>query len=366
MFSIDTLEKILEDFSSDNYSNVKRLLQTEALRARKSGKVNVAQRIDNLISRLSKTKSSKGGVSAATQYHVQSSFGSTNLVQHIQPEFSLEEMVLSDAQKSTIRSLVREWSKVDELKMHNLEPANKIVLYGPPGTGKTMLAHAIAEQLRLPLVLVRLDELVSSLLGKTGKNIKDIFDIAHERPVLLFLDELDTVAKHRSDDKEQGELKRIVTVLLQNIDFFPAHSILIGATNHEETLDKAVWRRFPLKVPFSLPTVEQRRLLFELQARSKGGNLDLDALAQFTDGWSNSDINDVIHISHKEAVLDGDNELTTERLLKNAFGFVVHTEKSRSKKDAYDACRILKKTGYDYMDLHRITGIPYTTLKDNV
>ena len=136
MFSIDTLEQLLEDFSSDNYSSVKRLLQEESARAKKSGRIKVSQRIDNLISRLSKTKSAKGGVTAGTSYSIPVSFDTHKLVQHLKPQFTLEEMVLNESQKDIIRTLVREWSKADELKSHSLSPVNKIVLYGPPGTGK--------------------------------------------------------------------------------------------------------------------------------------------------------------------------------------------------------------------------------------
>ncbi|HAP6814341.1 TPA: AAA family ATPase, partial [Enterococcus faecium] len=127
---------------------------------------------------------------------------------------------------------------------HGIESSNNLLLYGPPGTGKSSLAKYIALQLKLPLITVRMDGVISSLLGSTAKNIRKVFDYASKQPCILFLDEFDVIAKIRDDQSEIGELKRVVNSLIQNIDSFSEDSILIAATNHSHLLDNAVWRRF--------------------------------------------------------------------------------------------------------------------------
>jgi SpoVK/Ycf46/Vps4 family AAA+-type ATPase len=134
----------------------------------------------------------------------------------------------------------------DKLLAAGLESLDSLLLYGPPGCGKTSVARYVSDKLQLPLVTARLDGLVSSLLGSTAKNIRKVFDYSKERPCILFLDEFDAIAKARGDQHEVGELKRVVNSLLQNIDEFleSGTNILIAATNHENLLDSAVWRRF--------------------------------------------------------------------------------------------------------------------------
>lgn len=366
MFSFDIVEKIVEESSKHNISGIRAILLAESERAKETGKHKVAQRIDNLISRTSKQSSTKGSVSLSNVSANPSSSMSSDFVYTSHPSISFDDMVLSEKNKHILKSIIREWRETDKLKKFNLDPVNKIILFGPPGTGKSMLASAIANQLNLPLVLVRLDELISSLLGKTGKNIKDIFDIAKNHKVVLFLDEIDTIAKYRADEKEQGELKRIVTVLLQNIDFFPSGSVLIGATNHDDLLDRAIWRRFPVKISFNLPTFEERVLLFELYTRDQNNTFDFKLLATFTENWNSADIKDLVYASKKDSILNNDGYLNHEILIKNAFLATSNSLHKRSRKDDYMACKLLKDAGFSYRQLESVTGIPYTTLKDNV
>jgi len=237
MFSIKLIENIVEAFASSNTSVVASLLKDESFKARENNKNSVARRLENLI----KILPTNGGFSSSSLSGAPTNINdrghnSTNpfLFSEYFSNILPEKVILNSDSKEMIRTLFSEWEDAEKLLKFGLHPVNKILLYGPPGTGKTKLAYAIANKLNFPLVLVRLDELISSYLGKTGQNIREIFELAKNKQVVILLDEIDTVAKHRADEKELGELKRIVTVLLQNIDLFPAHSIIIGATNHDE------------------------------------------------------------------------------------------------------------------------------------
>lgn len=152
--------------------------------------------------------------------------------------------------KFGLESLLKEWSNSSLLIQAGLEPSRTLLLSGPPGVGKTMAATYIAEQLNLPLVTLNLATAVNSLLGKTGNNLAKVLRYAQSQPCVLLLDEFDAFAKRRDDNQDIGELKRVVNVLLQAIDEWPATSLLVAATNHEELLDKAIFRRFDYWLQF--------------------------------------------------------------------------------------------------------------------
>jgi SpoVK/Ycf46/Vps4 family AAA+-type ATPase len=175
-----------------------------------------------------------------------------------------------------------------------LSASLSLLMYGPPGTGKSRLARHIAKELGLDLYVARLDGLISSFLGSTSKNIRALFDFAAKTPCVLFLDEFDAIAKLRGDSQELGELKRVVNSFIQNLDTLGSHSIVIAATNHQELLDSAVWRRFSYRLALDFPTAELREKMWT----SFSGTLDftereIALLVDLSDGFTGSDIREV-------------------------------------------------------------------------
>ena len=164
--------------------------------------------------------------------------------------------MLPDLVREATDQLVEEQRRADLLRSHSLEPRHRLLLVGPPGNGKTSLAEAIAEALALPLFVVRYELMIGSFLGETATRLKRMIDYARTQPCVLFFDEFDAIGKERGDKHETGEIKRVVSSLLMQVDDLPSYTIVIAATNHAELLDKAAWRRFQLKIELPQPTAK--------------------------------------------------------------------------------------------------------------
>ena len=171
----------------------------------------------------------------------------------ITPRRSLRDMVLSKTCRRAVDQLVEEQQRSSLLRAHGLDPRHRLLLAGPPGNGKTSLAEAIAESLAVPFFVVRYEAMIGSYLGETAGRLGRVFDYVRTTPSVLFFDEFDAVGKERGDIHETGEIKRVVTSLLMNIDELPSYAIVIAATNHSELLDRAVWRRFQLRLRLPAP-----------------------------------------------------------------------------------------------------------------
>jgi SpoVK/Ycf46/Vps4 family AAA+-type ATPase len=165
----------------------------------------------------------------------------------------LEDLLLPLPVRESGRQLVEEHRRADVLRAHGYEPRHRILLSGPPGNGKTSYAEGIAEALGLPFFVVRYDALIGSYLGETNARLRRLFDYIRTQPSVLFFDEFDAIGKERGDTHETGEIKRVVSFLLMQLDQLPSYVIVVAASNHAELLDRAVWRRFQLRLGFPAP-----------------------------------------------------------------------------------------------------------------
>ena len=170
------------------------------------------------------------------------------------PRKRLADLVLTDVARRACEELIEEQHRASVLRTHSLEPRHRVLLVGPPGNGKTSLAEAIAEALAAPFFVVRYEALIGSFLGETASRLKRVFDYARTTPCVLFFDEFDAVGKERGDVHETGEIKRVVSSLLMQVDDLPSYTVVVAATNHAELLDRAAWRRFQVRLALDPPT----------------------------------------------------------------------------------------------------------------
>lgn len=164
--------------------------------------------------------------------------------------------LLSSQIEDSLDQIILERKHIDRLKTLGLQPTRSAIFVGPPGVGKTLTASWLAQKLGVPFYVLDLTAVMSSYLGKSGNNLRAALDFAKKGPCVLLLDEIDSIAKKRSDDSDVGELKRLVTVILQEVDEWPSSSLLLAATNFAELIDPALWRRFDLVLNFEKPNSE--------------------------------------------------------------------------------------------------------------
>ena len=179
------------------------------------------------------------------------------------PRRELDELILTDDCRIAVDQLIEEQCRTSLLHAHSLDPRHRVLLVGPPGNGKTSLAEAIAHSLALPFFVVRYEAMIGSYLGETASRLKSVFDYVRATPCVLFFDEFDAVGKERGDLHETGEIKRVVSSLLMQIDELPSYAVVVAATNHSELLDRAVWRRFQLRLNLPAPGETALRKYFE-------------------------------------------------------------------------------------------------------
>ncbi len=209
--------------------------------------------------------------------------------------------LFNETVSEAIETIIDEWTNFDALSAIDIRPSKTCLIYGAPGTGKTRLALWIAQRLELPIVLVKLDGLVSSFLGTTARNIGNLFAFANRYRCLLLLDEFDAIAKVRDDPQEVGEIKRVVNALLQNLDVRRDIGFTIGITNHPKLLDSAVWRRFEVQLEIPKPDFEMRKeIAANFMPPISAPESHLRLIAWFTEGSTGAEIESLVR-SYKKA-----------------------------------------------------------------
>jgi hypothetical protein len=278
--------------------------------------------------------------------------------------------ILDSEVAGAVSSLLEEWSNLELLEGIGVSPSRSCLIYGMPGTGKTQLALWMAGQLSLPVVLARLDGLISSFLGTTSRNISALFAFASRYHCLLLLDEFDAIAKLRDDPQEVGEIKRVVNAVLQNLDARKPIGLTIGITNHEALLDPAIWRRFETQLAIPRPSFESRVAI----ARSyfpplPPEEVTLRFLAWLTENATGAEIEMLVKSLKKRVILSGPSESTPLDAITQFLALHsgrIHQEKRELLRLApEDLARKLIEhptLGFDQTDLATLFGKDKTTI----
>lgn len=229
---------------------------------------------------------------------------STGLLELVEPTHDRNDLVVSASNYRVLAEIVEETRRADDLRRHGLKPRSKLLFCGPPGCGKTLCAEVLASELKLPLVVARLDAIITTYLGETASNLRKIFDAAGSTPVVLFLDEFDALARARTDTSEHSEIRRVVNSLLMLIDRYAGRGILIAATNLAESIDEAAWRRFDEVVLFERPTDRQIASMLKIKLRNFPVQIEPAQYVSRLTGFSYAEIERVCLSAMKRSILN--------------------------------------------------------------
>lgn len=270
--------------------------------------------------------------------------------------------ILDDKTLSEIEDFIKERTMIEKFLSENVSPPNSILLHGKPGVGKTYIAKWLSYKLQMPIVTLDLANSISSYLGRSGQNIKSIFEYAKEQDVILFLDEIDAIAKRRDDASDLGELKRLVNVLLKELEDCPVTCVIIGATNHPELLDKAIWRRFDRNLEITLPAEKQRVELLRRGFSDSFEEIQKDIIEMLVDDMDGTSAADICkfceHVKRKKII--NENYSITVCILREYGTFVELTTKEQKKA----FCKKIKEYNkkITIKEISEITGISQSSV----
>ena len=232
------------------------------------------------------------------------------------PEDRLCDLVISSQVYDRIKRILNEFTNRKKLRKYGLTNRRKILLEGKPGTGKTMTASIIASELNLPLFTVQMDKLVTKFMGETSVKLRQIFDSIEQITGVYLFDEFDAIGADRGMDNEVGEMRRVLNSFLQFIEQDASDSIIIAATNNQQILDKALYRRFDDVLHYSLPTKDDIYNLFKkkLSVFSPEFILSNDLIEKSV-SLSHAEISRVCDDAIKNAILN-DIKIAQEDLIK--------------------------------------------------
>ncbi|GLK77669.1 ATPase [Methylopila jiangsuensis] len=298
----DLVLSLAEAGASGDRSMVKRTVRALAEEAKAKQQHTFAKRLANVIEAV-------GGGASLTLPSARLPDSVAGLLHEIVPRRRFDDLILSKDTREELDELRQEHENVELLYANSLSPRHTVLLVGPPGNGKTSLAEALATELGLTLYVLRYEAIVGSFLGETASKIAAVMDFVATTPCVIFFDEFDAIGKERGDIHETGEIKRVVSSLLMQFDALPPHVLLVCATNHPELLDRAVWRRFELRLTMPNPTQAQLASWLKSAFRDapKDCAVEFEGLAKNFRGKSFSEIEQFALDVQRRIVLSGVN-----------------------------------------------------------
>lgn len=314
MATADQIKALLRSYAEGDGEQFLTVSMQVAAHAARKGQSRLAQELRELIDEAKRRASQP--ISHATVPIARPLGELADLIHASYPKTRLVDMILAVPGRQSLARVLTEYRQQDKLRLHGMSARRKLLMVGPPGSGKTMTAAALAGELKLPLLGVRLDGLITKFMGETAAKLRQVFDaMMTTRGVYLF-DEFDAIGGDRGRRNDVGEMRRVLNSFLQFLEADDSDSLILAATNHQEILDSALFRRFDDVIHYGLPTPEQVEQLIQnrLNAFDLRG-VNWEKVRSAAAGLSCAEVTRASIDAAKSAVLRDDSKITTQELL---------------------------------------------------
>lgn len=307
-------------------------LQVAAAEARQ-GRRQVAEEIREAVDEARSARGTKSSVAvpfAAPRGDLE------GLLELRETRLTLADVILSKDLSNRLNALLLQQRKRDWLREYGKTPNRKVLFVGPPGAGKTLTAEALAGELRLPFYIIRLEALITRYMGETAAKLRLIFNETLKRRAVYFFDEFDAVGGKRSAANDVAEMRRVLNSFLLFLEEPCAvDSLIVGATNHSELLDRALTRRFDEVLEFSLPTDEEIKAVIKSHIRPmKYPNMAWKSVIKAAQGLSQAEIARATEEAVKVAILSERSSIKavdlTERLNERQLMVAAFNDKKKT------------------------------------
>jgi SpoVK/Ycf46/Vps4 family AAA+-type ATPase len=288
-------------------------IQVAAQEARQ-GHIKVAQELKRLVDAAKESRSAVTRHGAVPVVQPKGDLASLLSVGY--SDVRLSNLVLPSSLQERLERVLREQKQQEQLRAHALAPRRKLLLIGPPGSGKTMTAAALAGELKLPLLTIRLDGVITRFLGETASKLRLIFDAMYDTRGVYLFDEFDAIGSRRNTGNDVGEIRRVLNSFLQFLEGDESHSLVVAATNHPELLDPALFRRFDDVIEYALPSPDVAQRILRTRLKLFGASsVDWPPVLGAAEGLSQADLSRAADEAAKVAVLNGHKKVSTTDLV---------------------------------------------------
>lgn len=316
MADADQIKALIRSHAEGDDTRFYSIAMQVAARAARNGHDRLAQELRQLVDEAKTRAASVIRQPAAAIPLAQPRGELAGLLVVTYPKTRLADMELAEPLRARIVRVIREQRHRDRIRHHGYQPIRKLLLIGPPGTGKTMTAAALAGELGIPLFTIQIDGLITKYLGETAAKLRLVFEaLRMTRGVYLF-DEFDALGAERGNKNDVGEIRRVLNSFLQFLESDESDSIVVGATNHFDLLDRALFRRFDMVIEYSLPSPDIALQVMKSRLGLLDTNgVDWDTVVADAKGLSFAEITQACEQAAKHAILDNSTTISEADLL---------------------------------------------------
>jgi len=292
MATAQQLKALIESYTEHNADRFLSVASQIAAHAARAGKTKLAEELRKLIEEARRKQKAQPALSKSIPI-AQPTGDLSGLFSAVFPKTKLSDMVLDSELEERLKRVIREYRQADRLHTHGLAPRRKLLLVGPSGCGKSMSAATLAGELHLPLLTVQFHILITKFMGETAAKLRVIFESMKQTRGVYLFDEFDAIGAHRHTGQDVGEIRRVLNSFLVFLEQDESDSIIIAASNLEDFLDNALFRRFDDTLRYNLPTSSMTRQLIE----NRLSNFSITRLS-----WKNI-LEAAEHMTHADIVM---------------------------------------------------------------